>query len=173
MMKLQAILVFVFLMFFLCAGYAQSITPTKSITITGAVEPALEIDAAKILLNPVHTIGDLLITSHSGEPRGTKKGLKGVLVKDVLADLAFKTASPKELSEFYLVFVASDGYKVVFSWNELFNSPTGDHAFIVTEQDGVSIEKMEDRILMVVDSDLRTGRRHVKSLSKIIVGRAQ
>ncbi|NJM26338.1 MAG: molybdopterin-binding protein [Bacteroidia bacterium] len=172
MMRLQ-ILVSVFLAFVVCTGHAQKIEPTQKVAVTGAVERALEIDVSKILSYPTHGIGDLLITSHNGEPRGTKKNLKGVLVKDMLAELPLKVDSPKELSEFYLVFVASDGYKVVFSWNELFNSPTGEHAFIVTEENGVSIDKMEDRILMVVDSDLRTGSRHVKSLSKIIVGRAQ
>jgi len=122
---------------------------------------------------PEMEIGSLNITNHTGEKRGTASDMKGVLVKDVLQGVKFKTETPRQSSEFYLTFVASDGYKAVFSWNEIFNSPTGDHLYLITEKAGKKIGEMDDRILLVTTSDFKTGRRHIKALSRIVVGRVE
>ncbi|MBX2897892.1 MAG: hypothetical protein KF763_20790 [Cyclobacteriaceae bacterium] len=120
---------------------------------------------------PTKTIGDVVITNHLGEPRGTAEQLTGVLVKDLLKDLELKEESPKRFSEFYLTFVAVDNYKVVYSWNEIFNSSTGDNLFLITSRDGKKLKDMDERILILTPTDFKTGRRHIKGLSKILVER--
>jgi hypothetical protein len=99
--------------------------------------------------------------------------LKGVLLKDIISGVEIKSESPKVLSEFYIVCRASDGYKVVYSWNELFNSPTGDAVFIVTSKEGKKASEMEESILLISPKDFKTGRRFVKSMSTIEIYRAQ
>ncbi|MEO7768070.1 MAG: molybdopterin-binding protein, partial [Ferruginibacter sp.] len=79
--------------------------------------------------------------------------------------------NPKLLSEYYFVCIAADNYKVVFSWNEIFNNETGKHAIIITAHDGKNGTLMNDRIAIVSPSDDATGRRYVKGLQKIIVQR--
>lgn len=111
------------------------------------------------------------ITNHMGEPRGTATKLTGILVRDLLNDLELTEQSPKLFSEFYLVFVAADNYRVVYSWNEIFNSPTGDNLYLVNSRDGKMLKDMEERILILTPTDFKTGRRHIKGLSKIIVER--
>jgi hypothetical protein len=81
--------------------------------------------------------------------------------------------SPRVLSEYYFVCKANDGYTVVYSWNELFNTGTGDSVYIVTEKDGKQASEMPESILMISPKDFRTGRRHVKALSSIEVRRAK
>ncbi len=103
-----------------------------------------------------------MITNHLGEPRKTLQGLEGIRVRDLLE---LKEDNPKLFSEFYFTFKAADDYKVVFSSNELFNSPTGDQVFIITSRDGKKLEEMEDRILVISSSDFKTGRRHLKFLN--------
>lgn len=120
---------------------------------------------------PSKKIGDIIITNHLGEPRGIAKQLTGILMRDLMKDLELNAESPKLFSEFYLTFVAIDNYKVVYSWNEIFNSPTGDNLFLITSRDGKKIEEMEERILILTPTDFKTGRRHIKGLSKIVVNR--
>jgi hypothetical protein len=69
--------------------------------------------------------------------------------------------------------VASDNYKVVFSWNELFNTRTGETVYVLTEVDGKPASSTNDRITLVSASDMATGRRFVKGLDKIIVERVK
>ena len=64
---------------------------------------------------------------------------------------------------------ASDGYKVVFSWSELFNSPIGDGVLVMFEKDGNPIGDEEGRLALISTKDIRTGSRHVKWLNDIEV----
>jgi hypothetical protein len=145
--------------------------PTNDFVVTGQIKKELKFTLSDIEKYPSKTIGDVVITNHLGEPRGTAKQLTGILVKDLLKDLELKEETPKRFSEFYMTFVAVDNYKVVYSWNEIFNSPTGDNLFLITSRDGKKIKDMEERILILTPTDFKTGRRHIKGLSKIIVER--
>ena len=68
-----------------------------------------------------------------------------------------------------IIATASDGYKVVFSWSEVFNSPLGEGVIVFFEKDGVPLADDEGRIAMVSTKDIRTGPRHVKWLQAIEV----
>ena len=112
-----------------------------------------------------------MITNHVGVTKNTLTQLKGVLVKDILSGIALQNENPKVLSEFYFIFVATDKYKVVFSWNEIFNSPTGDNFYIITGEGGKKLKEIDGRISMLCITDYKTGRRDLKNLDKIIVER--
>ena len=149
----------------------SDIVPTNGFTVSGAVAKEITVTLADIASYPSKSIPDVIITNHLGEPRGTARGLRAVLIKDILVNVPFTAESPKVLSEFYLTFIASDGYAVVYSWNELFNSPSGDSVFLIVEKDGKKLNDMSERILIITPSDFKTGRRHIKGLQKIVVGR--
>jgi hypothetical protein len=78
---------------------------------------------------------------------------------------------PKVLSEYFIECHATDGYIVLFSWNEIFNSETGNHVMIVTSKNGTNITQLDDRIALVSPTDKATGRRYVKWLNRIIIHR--
>ncbi len=144
---------------------------TNDFVVTGQIKRELKFTLTDIEKYPSKTIGDVTITNHLGEPRGTAKQLTGILIKDLLKDLEINEESPKRFSEFYLTFVAVDNYKVVYSWNEIFNSPTGDNLFLITSKDGKNFKEIEERILILTPTDFKTGRRYIKGLSKILVKR--
>ncbi|WP_134087864.1 hypothetical protein [Olivibacter sp. XZL3] len=75
--------------------------------------------------------------------------------------------SPKVLSEYYIVCIAKDGYKVVFSWNELFNTPIGDSVLVVTNINEATNGEQEDDLALLSPKDMATGRRYVKQLQTI------
>lgn len=147
--------------------------PTSSFTISGDVKAPKTITIEDLTKMKVVPIGDVVITNHLGEKRNEARGMKGVLLKDVLSLVEINAESPRVLSEYYFICTANDDYRVVYSWNELFNTAVGETAFIVTEKDGKSIHALPDAILMISSKDLRTGRRHVKALSAIEVKRAR
>ena len=77
------------------------------------------------------------------------------------------------LSEYYFTCIASDGYKIIYSWNELFNTAIGNSVYILTSKDNQPLEKLDENIVMIATQDIRTGRRYVKNLQSIIVRRAE
>lgn len=114
---------------------------------------------------------DMRLTNHRGEIKSTLTEMTGISIREILRKAELNEDNPKKLNEFYFVFEASDKYRVVFSWNELFNSPTGDQVWIVTSLNGKKFRDMDDTILLICRSDIQTGRRHIKNLSRIIVAR--
>ena len=118
-------------------------------------------------------ISDQTLYNHKGEIKSTVKNMKGVLLQTVLESIQFDYEKPRELNEFYFVFVATDGYKVVFSWNEIYNTENGNQLYIVTEMEGKKLKDMEQRILFIATADLKSGRRYIKALEKIEVKRTE
>lgn len=152
--------------------HAQETKPTKQIVVKGDITKVFTITQETIKKANVVAIPDVVITNHLGEPRKTLTKLKGVLLKDLLAkEVIYTVESPKYYSEYYFIFEAADGYKVVYSWNELFNSETGNHVFLITSVDGKNSSEMDDSILTLCTTDKKTGRRHVKFLKTITVQR--
>jgi len=165
----------IFSAFWLIVGIAnaQQIKVTSSFTISGEVFTPMTVSVMDFKKWKEVAIGDMVITNHLGEKKSEAKGLKGILLKEVLQTVEIKSENPKVLSEYYFVFTASDGYKVVYSWNELFNTTVGESVYLITEKNGKSIAEMDDSILVVSTKDFKTGRRNVKGLSSIDVMRVQ
>jgi hypothetical protein len=160
----QLLLLFVFVV--CLSANSQS---TQTLMIEGAVVKPITIKFEDLKAYKSVSLDGLVILNHKMERKSSLKEIKGVLLKDVLDKAEFSVNSPRVLSEFYIVCIADDGYKVVFSWNEIFNSPTGDHALIVTDSNGASSITKKEGILLVVPTDKATGRRYVKNLSKISI----
>ena len=164
--------VWIFLMLLPSGTYSQkTLSPTSTLRVFGQLKKELTFTLPDLQKYAARTVGDVVITNHLGEPRGTARQMKGVLLKDVLSGLEIDSPSPKELSAFFMVCRGSDGYEAVFSWSEIFNSPTGDAVYLVIEKDGKKLAAMEDAILLISPTDTRTGRRFVKSLAEIEVAR--
>lgn len=120
---------------------------------------------------PLQNIGDLKIVNHDGEFRRDYKELKGVLLTDILKNVEISVSAPRYLSECYIIMKATDGYSVVFSWNELFNTEIGLNVYVVMEADGKSLKNSTEKMLLVSSKDFKTGRRHVKGLKSIEIKR--
>jgi hypothetical protein len=152
--------------------FAQKpIESTNEFTIMGLVEKPLTIPFSKILQEKNTNIGDFTVTNHLGEFKQEYKNVKGVALLDLMKDVKITASSPKLLSEYYFIFKGSDGYSVVFSWNEIFNTEVGKTIFIVTETNNKSQLEGTERILLISSKDFKTGRRHVKGLKTIEVKR--
>lgn len=153
---------------------AQKTTkPTNEFTIEGLVEYELVINLDSLKGYATESIDSVIITNHLGERKSVLKKIKVIPIKNFLDRAVIKVESPKQLSEFYVIFMAEDGYKVVYSWNEIFNNKVGKGVFIIAEKAGKGIADLDDRTAVFSHSDYMTGRRYVKSLKKIIIKRIE
>src|ERR1700712_3834801 len=166
---MKYLLFFFFGMFLVQAPEAQN--TSESFTVSGEVLKAETIDIAKLSgYTQVH-LDSLRIYTHDMQPKGLMKNISGVLLKDILSAIPFNNENPKLLSEYYIECMATDGYKVIFSWNEIFNSETGKHVMIITGKNGTNATQLDDRIALITPTDQATGRRYVKWLNRIIIHR--
>ncbi|MGZ8524937.1 MAG: molybdopterin-binding protein [Chitinophagaceae bacterium] len=147
----------------------EKINATNQFSVQGKIKNQLNFSQNDLTAFASHFIDSVVIYNHLMQPRKTIKNIKGVLLKDILEKAAIDAGSPKLLSEFYITCIASDNYKVVFSWNEIFNSDTGDQLLIITEGNGQKGDEMADSIALLSPSDRATGRRYVKGLQKIVI----
>ncbi|HEX4849795.1 MAG TPA: molybdopterin-binding protein, partial [Puia sp.] len=64
--------------------------------------------------------------------------------------------------------MASDGFKVVFSRDEIFSTMNSDNTYIVTESDGKKLKDINDRIAILMIQGPGKGHVYIKGLQKII-----
>lgn len=151
----------------------RKIPTTDSICIFGEV-----INPTTFTLDDLDTcsktnIKDQIMYNQNGEVKDTLIGMIGVPIKALLNSIKYLYNKPKDLNEFYFIFIASDGYKVVFSWNEIYNTEIGNNFFIITEMEGKKLNKLDQRIMFISIADLIAGRRYIKGLSLIEVRRVE
>ena len=159
--------------FFSALAQKENIPTTENFSIEGKVKKSLSLSLADLSSYKSYSIDSIVITNHLGERKSSLNKVKAVLLKDILDKVEIDAETPKVLSEYYLVCIASDNYKVVFSWNEIFNNDTGKSVYIITAQDGKPATGLDNRIALVSPKDQMTGRRYVKGLQKIVVERVK
>ncbi|HTI57649.1 hypothetical protein [Mucilaginibacter sp.] len=146
---------------------------THQFTISGKVKKESVITLDSLNSYPLKEIGDIRVTNHLGDFKHNDEKLKGVLLKDILNHSQWAVSGPKFFSELYFVCTGADGYKVVYSWNELFNTQAGDQVYILMEKNGVKAGKLPESLQMASMLDMKTGRRYLHNLDKIVVCQAQ
>jgi hypothetical protein len=161
---------------FLCLGLLmfqplEAPNTSENVTVSGELLKAETIDIAKLSGYAQVHLDSLRIYTHDMQPKGLMKNINGVLLKDILSAIPFNNENPKVLSEYFIECEATDGYIVLFSWNEIFNSETGKHVMIITSKNGTAAGQLEDRIALISPTDQATGRRYVKWLNRIIIRR--
>jgi hypothetical protein len=142
---------------------------TTSVTVSGAVEHRLSLSVDELRKFPPQQVGEVPLVCQSGANVGKLENFKGVRLRDILEKAVIKAPGHNDVKKMVIIASASDGYKVVFSWSEVFNSPIGEGVMVFFEKDGLPLGDDEGRIAMVSTKDIRTGPRHVKWLQDVEV----
>jgi hypothetical protein len=163
-----------YLLFTPIALFAQkNATATDEFTITGHVKTATTFSLKNTGNYTIQLVDSIVIYNHLQERKRVIKNIKGILLKDILLAAGLNEEKPKLFSEFYFTCIATDGYKVVFSWNEIFNTDIGNHILVITEEDGKKADTITDHIAIISAVDQATGRRYVQNLQEIKVERVK
>ncbi|MBW7836878.1 MAG: molybdopterin-dependent oxidoreductase [Sphingomonadales bacterium] len=150
------------------AAFAADEPATDRLAISGAVEHALTFSADDLRQLPLQEVNEVRILNHKGDVVSALKNVKGVRLRDILDKAVIKAPEHNDVKKMVIIATASDDYKAVFSWNEIYNSPLGDGVLVIFEADGKALED-EGPLVTVSTMDIRTGSRHVKWLTGIEV----
>lgn len=142
---------------------------TERLQVGGAVEHPLDLGLAELRAFPAQKISEVPLICQSGANVGKLENFRGVRLRDVLEKEAIKAPAHNDVKKMVVIATASDGYAVVFSWSELFNTAVGDGVLVLFEKDGQPIPDDRGRIALVSTQDLRTGPRSVKWLKSLEV----
>lgn len=171
---MRSILILFFTISAFCVSAQKEIIPaTENFTVEGKVKKVMTVSLADLSSYKTYSIDSIVITNHLHERKSTLKNVKGVLLKDILDKVEIDAETPKVLSEYYFICIASDNYKAVFSWNEIFNNDLGKSVYILNGNDGKPASALDNRIALISSKDDATGRRYVKGLQKIVVERVK
>lgn len=144
---------------------------SKQVKIVGDVEFPLNLTVDSLKRMNVVTIENFQVVCQSGANMKDVKSCKGVLLKELLEKAKIIQNNHKDRN-FYIVARATDGYKATFSWAEIFNNPTGEHVYVLFEENDAPIKEQGEMIL-VCTTDIKTGPRHVYWLESIEVKRVE
>ena len=122
---------------------------TDRISVTGIVRQPLEFTLKDLQKLPVL---QMKMTPHGGSRPDAKPPVpvivKGVLLRDILEKADVQTTSPYDVKKSAILVTASDGYRVIFSWPEIFHSPIGEGAILYFEKDGKPLADDEGKIAL-------------------------
>ena len=145
--------------------------PGKNIVlrVTGRVSNPLMLNMAEIRDMEGEEFRDLFIVCGTGTPKDNIQRCRGVLIEKIIQKADVLKEEHNDTKKMFIVATADDGYKVVFSWQEIFNTATGGGVAVLTERDGLPLGETRDRIDLISAQDYYAGSRYVRDLRHIEV----
>ena len=109
----------------------------------------------------------------SGSDAGEQSTIayEGVRLRDVIGAGGGDPAHDRALRSAVVEAIASDGYRAVFSWGELFNSGAGERTIVVLGFNGQPLDARQGPLALRALGDTRPGPRHVRNLCALRVHR--
>lgn len=142
----------------------------NTVRITGQVRAPVVVSMKELCgMEEVEEVRDLMIICGTGTPKGRIENCKGVLLENVIRKADVIKDGHNDTKKMYIVASAPDGYKVVFSWQEIFNSPMGEGVMILIEKNGESLCDKNSGLELISAKDYFTGSRIVMGLDTIEV----
>lgn len=142
---------------------------STSISITGSVENRITLTEADLAGLPQEQITETQVVCQSGADKGTMKNVTAVRLRDLLEKAKIKAEKHFDYRQMAIIAKAKDDYWVVYSWGELFNSPTGDNVYVYFRKNGQPLGDDEGRFALISTTDVQSGARQVKWLSEVEV----
>jgi len=142
------------------------------LTVQGAGPTTRVLTAADLAALPAASLTQRQSVT-SGQGAGTERSVTfaGHLLRDVLLNAGLGAPTDRGARVATIEVVASDGYRALFSWGELFNTPIGDQVLIITQQDGRPLDNFAGPVALRSLADVRPGPRHVRNLCGVVVRR--
>jgi len=109
---------------------------SDTLTVRGVVEHPLTLTVDDLRAMPPQQLAEVMLTKQNGADAGKLQNLKGVRLADLINKAVLVVHDHNDIKKMIVVATATDGYSVVFSWSEIFNSPAGDGMIVYCEKDG-------------------------------------
>ncbi|MBI5591715.1 MAG: sulfite oxidase-like oxidoreductase [Deltaproteobacteria bacterium] len=142
---------------------------TIALRVTGRVGNPLMLGMTDIRDMESEEFQDLFIVCGTGTPKDCIQRCRGVLIEKIIQKADVLKEGHNDTKKMFIVATADDGYKVVFSWQEIFNTAIGGGVAVLTERDGLPLGETRDRIDLISSQDYYAGSRYVRDLRYIEV----
>jgi hypothetical protein len=147
----------------------QSDPKPNKLRVTGRVSRPLELGMEELCTMETEEIADLGIICGDGDPKGRIRDCKGILLEKILGMADVIKAEHNDTKKMFIVVSAHDGYKTVFSWQEMFNTVVGGGVMVLPERDGKPLAGEKGQLELISPEDYFTGSRYVRGLESIEV----
>ena len=142
--------------------------PSEQLVVSGRIKNPLSLTVADLRALPAAQIESVQVMRGPPDHR-VQATVKGVRLTALLEQAALAAADHNDWKHTVVLATATDGYQVVFSWPELFDTDVGAGALVVFERDGEPLPDREGRIALVSARDKHPGPRSVRSLAALEV----
>lgn len=140
-----------------------------ALRIIGKVRRPLVLSMEQLREMDVEEAKDVALYCGDGAPRGRIQSCRGVVLEDIIRRAEVIKEDHNDTKKMFIVASAFDGYKVVFSWQEIFNSPVGGGVMVLVERDGVRLGAESGGMELISVQDFFTGARYVRGLETVEV----
>ncbi len=140
-----------------------------ALRVTGRVRQPLALTIKELCSMDAEEAKDIPIICGSGTPKGRIESCRGVLLENIIGKAEVLKEEHNDTKKMFIVASATDGHKVVFSWQEIFNTMVGGGVMILIERDGKSLCAENGGLELISTEDYFTGSRYVKGLENIEV----
>ena len=149
---------------------SKPVVHSDTVWVKGLVDTPAAITMKNIKDYTVTEVKSMPITEPGGTVKHVMPSFKGVLLTDILKKDGVTMAQKKDRGKYYVAVRATDGYTVLFAWNELQYGPAGKGTYLIFEEDGKPIPDSGPFVLTCT-TDVATGPRHVRWVQSITVGK--
>lgn len=135
--------------------------------IEGRVSSPLVLGIQQLRTMDMLDMENLPMICGSGEPKGFVGKVRGVLLADIINRAEVVVTDHNDTKKMYVIAASDDGYKAVFSWQEIFNSPNGDGIMVLLDKEGRPLYDGDDAVDLLSARDHLSGPRYVKRLHRV------
>lgn len=140
-----------------------------AVQVTGRVPGPVRFSLAELKAMECEEFEDLFLVCGTGEPRAVIPNCRGVLLEKVIQRSNVDKGEHNDTKRMFISVTAGDGYTVVFSWQEIFNTEIGGGVALLVEKNGQPLDADADRIDLVSSQDYYAGSRYVRDVRTISV----
>lgn len=138
-----------------------------TVRIIGRVAQPLAIPYTTLCAMDTVDTGTLPMICGSGEPKGKIGNCRGVLLAELINLAEVVVLEHNDTKKMYVVVASDDGYKTVFSWQEIFNSANGEGILVILEKDGQPLYQGNGEVDLLSSRDHLSGPRYVRRLKTV------
>jgi DMSO/TMAO reductase YedYZ molybdopterin-dependent catalytic subunit len=142
---------------------------SHEVIVSGCVKRRHSFDLCSLMRLPTQLTGPLDVVCLSGRKVRSASDYKGVRLTALLDVAQLRLPQARDFTRAYVMAQGADGYTVMFSWHELYNTPVGVGALVVYERDGRPLGDAEGGIGLISTCDLRVALRQVRALERLTV----
>ncbi|MBN4667094.1 molybdopterin-dependent oxidoreductase [Pandoraea nosoerga] len=142
---------------------------SREVIVSGCVKRRHSFDLCALMRLPTQLTGPLEVVCLSGRKVRGAGDYKGVRLTALLDLAQWRLPQARDFTRAYVLAHGADGYAVMFSWHELYNTPVGVGALVVYERDGQPLGDEEGGIGLISTCDLRVALRQVRALERLTV----